>query len=241
MDNGWDASAAAWIADMGEHGDFGRRYVLDPVMVPLALAGRPANALDVGCGEGRFCRMLAKHDVAVTGIDPTRALIAQAQARDPAGTYVEGDAARLPFDGATFDLVVSCLSLVDIPDAAAAIGEMARVMRPGARLLIANSNGFNTAGDGEGLGWARDANGAKAHFRIDRYLEERANWLEWRGIRICNYHRPLSVYMKLLLGEGLRLTHFDEPRPVTGAPAARAVDYVRAPWFLVMVWEKARV
>lgn len=238
MTNGWDASAAAWIADMGEHGDFGRRYVLDPVMVPLALEGRPKTALDVGCGEGRFCRMLAKHGVRTTGIDPTKALIAEAKARDPAGTYLEADAAKLPLEDATFDLVVSCLSLVDIPNAAAAIAEMARVMRPGGRLLIANSNGFNTAGDGEGCGWARDANGAKAHFRIDHYLQERTQWIEWRGIRIANHHRPLSTYMKLLLSQGLRLTHFDEPRPVADAPLERAKDYVRAPWFLVMVWEK---
>ncbi|NOT39826.1 MAG: class I SAM-dependent methyltransferase [Alphaproteobacteria bacterium] len=237
-DNGWDDSAAAWIADMGELGDFGRRYVLDPVMVPLALAGRPKAMLDVGCGEGRFCRMLASQGVAVTGIDPTRALIDEAQARHPGGTYIEADAVKLPFDGGAFDLVVSCLSLVDIADAAAAIAEMARVLEPGGRLLIANSNGFNTAGDGEGLGWARDANGAKAHFRIDHYLRERKQWLAWRGIRIVNHHRPLSTYMKLLLAQGLRLTHFDEPRPVADAPAARATDYVRAPWFLVMVWAK---
>jgi hypothetical protein len=44
--------------------------------------------------------------------------------------------------------------------------------------------------------------------------------------------------MKLLLAQGLILTHFDEPRPTADAPAARAVDYVRAPWFMVMEWEK---
>jgi SAM-dependent methyltransferase len=238
MDNGWDASAAAWIADMGEHGDFGRRYVLDPVMVPLALEGRPATMLDVGCGEGRFCRLVAPHGVAVTGIDPTRAFIEAARARHPGGTYIEGGAEKLPFDDGAFDLVVSCLSLVDIPDAPAAIAEMARVMRPGGRLLIANSNGFNTAGDGEGCGWARHADGTRAHFRIDHYLQERAQWIEWRGIRICNHHRPLSTYMKLLLGQDLRLTFFDEPRPVAEAPPERAANYVRAPWFLVMVWAK---
>jgi SAM-dependent methyltransferase len=238
MSNGWDASAAAWIADMGEHGDFGRRYVLDPVMVPLALEGRPQTALDVGCGEGRFCRMLARHGVKTTGIDPTRALIEHARGRDSEGSYLEGDAAKLPFDDGTFDLVVSCLSLVDIPDAPSAIAEMARVLKPSGRLLIANSNGFNTAGDSEGLGWALNADGSRAHFKIDRYLEERAQWIEWRGIRICNHHRPLSTYMKLLLGQGLRLVHFDEPRPSADAPAARAANYVRAPWFLVMVWAK---
>jgi SAM-dependent methyltransferase len=239
MTNGWDASASAWIADMGEHGDFGRRYVLDPVMVPLALAGKPATALDVGCGEGRFCRMLAQHGVTVTGADPTPGLIAEARRRHAEGTYLEAPAEKLPLSDASFDLVVSCLSLVDIPDAAAAISEMTRVLKPGGRLLIANSNGFNTAGDGdEQLGWAHNADGTRAHFRIDHYLKERSQWIEWRGIRIRNHHRPLSAYMKLLLAQGLRLVHFDEPAPTADAPAERAKNYVRAPWFLVMVWEK---
>ncbi len=242
MSNGWDESADAWIADMGEHGDFGRRYVLDPALLPLAIAGRPRTALDVGCGEGRLCRMLGAQGVAATGVDPTRALIAEARRRDGVGRYLVADAASLPFAERAFDLVVSCLSLVDIPDPAAAIAEMARVLAPGGRLLIANSNGFNTAGDGrEDLGWARHADGTKAHFRIDGYLDERVQWLEWRGIRIRNHHRPLSAYMKLLLAQGLVLTHFDEPRPVADAPAGRAADYVRAPWFLVMEWAKRPV
>ena len=89
MDNGWQSSADAWVADMGEQGDFGRRYVLDPVMLPRAVAGSPGNALDVGCGEGRFCRMLKSQGVDAVGVDPTPALIAAARARDARGTYLK--------------------------------------------------------------------------------------------------------------------------------------------------------
>ena len=59
MDNGWTQSANAWIADMGEHGDFGRRYVLDPVMLPRASRRRPrvrsmsAAAKDASAGGSR--------------------------------------------------------------------------------------------------------------------------------------------------------------------------------------------
>src|SRR4029079_9484921 len=116
VENGWESSAEAWIADMGEHGDFGRRYVLDPVMMPRALARSPGKALDVGCGEGRFCRALKAHGVDVVGIDPTAALLAAARRRDKNGAYLEGRAERLPFGDETFDLVVSYLSLIDIPD-----------------------------------------------------------------------------------------------------------------------------
>lgn len=238
MDNGWEASAAAWIADMGEHGDFGRRYVLDPVMLPLALAGAPCSALDVGCGEGRFCRMLQAHGVATTGIDPTRSLVARARALDARGAYIEASGERLPFADASFELVVSYLSLIDMPDFEAAIAEMARVLTPGGKLLVANMNGFNTAGAERG--WLKTPAGELIAYPVDHYLEPRAFWTEWRGIRIINHHRPLSAYMSALLREGLRLTHFVEPRAVEGAPETKAARYNRAPWFVVMSWERPR-
>jgi len=48
----------------------------------------------------------------------------------------EGDAERLPFANEAFDTVVCALSLCTIPDPAAAIGEMNRVLVPGGRLLL---------------------------------------------------------------------------------------------------------
>lgn len=236
MDNGWQDSAGAWIADQGEHGDFGRRYVLDPVMLPRALAAAPQTALDVGCGEGRFCRLLQKHGVQTTGIDPTPALLAAARTRDPRGHYLLASAESLPCADASFDLVVSYLTLIDIPDIQSAIPEMARVLKPGGKLLIANLTSFNTAG--EEIGWITDAVGHRKHYAIDHYLRERANRIDYRGIRVINHHRPLSTYMNLLLSAGLRLIHFDEPSPVPAAPASRAASYRRVPWFLVMEWVK---
>jgi SAM-dependent methyltransferase len=129
---------------------------------------------------------------------------------------------------------VSYLTLVDIPDVAKAIAEMARVLRPGGSLLIANLTSFNTAGGPDG--WTRDA-GGNCRFFIDNYLEERAEWVSWRGIRIHNWHRPLGTYMSLLLGERLELRHFAEPTPVGGDPR-KAEHYRRVPYFLVMEWQK---
>jgi SAM-dependent methyltransferase len=234
MDNCWQTSADAWIADMGEFGDFGRRYVLDPVMLPRALSRSPKKALDVGCGEGRFCRMLKPHGVGVTGIDPTAALLAAARARDPECTYLEAAAERLPFDDNAFDLVISYLSLIDIPDMPAAISEMARVLKRGDALLIANLNGFNTACSG----WIKGGAGERLYFPIDNYLQERSIWIEYRGIRVMNHHRPMSTYMRALLDAGLRLTYFDEPAPPPDAPEPKATAYRRVPWFHVMEWMK---
>lgn len=236
MENCWQVSAEAWIADMGEHGDFGRRYVLDPVMRPRALARAPKDVLDVGCGEGRFCRMLKQNGVNVTGIDPTPKLISAARARDVGGAYLEAPAEKLPFRDGSFDLVISYLTLIDIPDIQAAIHEMSRVLKPGGALLIANLSSFNTACVDSG--WVKDGTGQHIHYPVDNYLEERSTWIEYRGIRVVNHHRPLSAYMRTLLDAGLRLSYFDEPVPAPGAPEPKATLYRRVPWFLVMEWLK---
>lgn len=236
MNNGWQASAEAWITDMGEHGDFGRRFVLDPILRSRALARSAKDVLDVGCGEGRFCRMLKRHGLKVTGIDPTAKFIAAARERDVEGRYLEAPAERLPFQNGSFDLVISYLTLIDIPAVQAAIEEMARVMKPGGALLIANLSSFNTACVDSG--WVKDSAGQHLHYPIDNYLEERSQWIEYRGIRVVNHHRPLSTYIRTLLAAGLRLSYFDEPAPTPDAPEPKATLYRRVPWFVVMEWLK---
>ena len=239
MDDGWDDSAQAWIAAVGTEGDWGRQHVLDPVMIAQATTGTPHNnpqtALDVGCGEGRFCRLLQEQGIATVGIDPTRALLEEAKRRDPAGDYRYGRAEALDFEAASFDLVVSYLTLIDIADFRTAIREMVRVLRPGGTLLVANLNGFITAG--AETSWITDDDGTYLHYPVDRYQEEIPVWVAWDGIRIVNWHRPLSAYMETFLACGLELSFFTEPEPVSGEPARQA-NYRRAPWFLVMTWRK---
>jgi SAM-dependent methyltransferase len=171
-----------------------------------------------------------------TGLDPTLALLEAARSLDPQGRYVEGVGEALPFSDGRFDLVVSYLSLIDIPDIGAAIPEMARVLKPGGTVLVANLTSFNTAGDD--IRWHKNLFGHPTHFGIDRYLDERETWEAWSGIRIKNHHRPLAVYMKLFLGLGLRLTYFDEPHPIETAPSERAELYRRVPYFMIMEWQK---
>ena len=238
MNNGWELSAQAWIDSMGERGDWGREHVLDPVMLSRVAAGRYGRALDVGCGEGRFCRMLKAAGVAATGIDPTHQFVEVARRRDPSRDYRLGRAEQLEFEAASFDLVVSYLTLVDIDDFRTAISEMARVLNPGGSLLVANLTGFTSSCAAQG--WIRDEEGRRLHFPVDRYLDEFSFWFEWEGIRIENWHRPLAAYMAALLESGLHLTFFSEPEPVSGE-SSRREDYRRVPWFVVMEWQRPSI
>lgn len=234
MSDGWDESAAAWIAAMGEDGDYSRTYVLDPAMLDRLRRRTFGNALDIGCGEGRFCRIMQTLGIATVGIDPTVALIDRARELDPSGHYRVARAESLGITDESFDLVVCYLSLIDIPDIASAATEIERALRPGGTLLIANLSSFNTAGMPGG--WQADASGVR-RFSIDRYLEERAVWVSWDGITVQNWHRPLSAYIAPFLERGLTLKYFAEPTPVGGDPM-RAAHYRRVPFFNVMEWRK---
>ena len=228
---GWDASAEAWLAAMGEGGDWARTEVLDAPMLERVRRLTPGNALDVGCGDGRFCRLLRSEGIAAAGVDPVAAFVEAARARDPGGDYRVARAETLPFDDGAFDLVVSYLSLVDIPDLSRAVDEMARVLRPGGALLVANLASHNTAGR-----WLRDEAGRRAGYLVDDYLEERDIVQDWKGIRIVNRHRPLASYMQAFLAAGLTLAWFDEPAPAPVDEKAR--NYRRLPWFVAMEWRK---
>lgn len=236
VENGWDTSAQAWIDDM-DRGAVARTQLLDPIMLNLCEIRQGLRALDVGCGEGRFCRMLRQQGVDAVGPDPTESLLKAARERDAQGEYHNDFAENLPFADATFNLVVSYLTLIDIEDFRTAIGEMARVLKPGGKLVIANLTAIATATPHL---WWRDENGEKLFWTVDDYMKERPEWVEWRGIRVVNWHRPLSAYMKAFLANKLVLEYFDEPLPVAeltqNSPDWK--DYERKPDFNVMRWRK---
>jgi SAM-dependent methyltransferase len=237
---GWIASASAYT-NFQDAGDPNRTLLLDPVMLRLCGDVAGARVLDLGCGEGRFSRMLTDRGARCTGIDVTREMCLTARRRDASGNaYAMADAAHLPFAGESFDVVVSYVTLVDIPDYRAAIAEAARVLRPGGAMAVANL-GFVTASARTDSGWIRDDQRNRLYYAIDRYAEERSMWYEWLGIRIENYHRPLAHYMSAYLETGLTLRVFEEPVPTDQSlrEDGRFEDWFRVPLFTAMRWEKS--
>ena len=103
-----------------------------------------SRVLDVGCGPGHLANRLAHdHGLEVAGLDLDPAMIERAHANaertviaERRPTYVVGGVAALPFPDASFDLVVSTLSMHHWADATAGLDEVGRVLRPGGRALI---------------------------------------------------------------------------------------------------------
>jgi malonyl-CoA O-methyltransferase len=102
-----------------------------------ALAGR--RVLDVGCGKGRFARILHDQEpaAAIFGLDLSIEMLRFA----PAGVRVcAGSMTELPFAGATFDAAYATESLEHAVEIDKAISEICRVVKPGGRIVIIDKN-----------------------------------------------------------------------------------------------------
>src|SRR5580765_4326201 len=94
------------------------------------------KVLDLCCGQGNVSEALIRRGCKVTGIDFSPAMLAFARGRAPSAIFTEGDAQKLPFDDAQFDVVVSNLGICHVPDQPRALSEVRRVLRPGGRFAM---------------------------------------------------------------------------------------------------------
>lgn len=92
-----------------------------------------ADWLDVGCGTGAFSALILRRcaPVSIAGVDPSPEQIDHVRKLFPGHAFEVADAAALPFEDNTFDIVASALVLHFIPDRAKAFAEMKRALRPG--------------------------------------------------------------------------------------------------------------
>ena len=135
-----------WAGSYERH--YLHRFVFEPVqeaLLDLAVAEvpKPTAILDIGCGTGRLLRAAEQRFPTATfeGVDAARGMIKQAQAFLPARSRIRFQIAmaeKLPFANGQFDLVFSTLTFHHWDDQRGAIADVARVLKPGGRWLLAD-------------------------------------------------------------------------------------------------------
>jgi SAM-dependent methyltransferase len=109
-------------------------------IVAQLLADQKGSALDIGCGDGKFTRLLASRFASVSGIDVKEKKIDEARdAAKAAGVDVDFRTASgeaIPYADGSFDVVAFSNSLHHMPDAAKALAEAMRVLKTGGKLYI---------------------------------------------------------------------------------------------------------
>ncbi|MGZ8687910.1 MAG: class I SAM-dependent methyltransferase [Gaiellaceae bacterium] len=100
------------------------------------------RALDAGCGTGALAYALAPRVAEVIGVDPSPAFLEAArQGAPPNCTFIEADATALPFDYGAFDLSGCLRVLHHVRRPELVVSELARVTRPGGRIIVADQLG----------------------------------------------------------------------------------------------------
>ncbi|MEU4221792.1 class I SAM-dependent methyltransferase [Actinoplanes sp. NPDC026623] len=132
--------------DTEQHRDYARGRALTreqlrvwiDAMAAVLPERRPLAGLDVGSGTGRFTPALAEAFGPVTGVEPSVRMreVAQAQSRRPGVRYLAGSAEDLPVPSAGADYALMFLSWHHVKDKPRAARELARVLKPGGRLLL---------------------------------------------------------------------------------------------------------
>jgi ubiquinone/menaquinone biosynthesis C-methylase UbiE len=165
------------------------------LLATLATAGaaetKSWRALDLACGPGTFTRALAARMRIVVGLDLTPALLARAvksvgEASAAAGTvsaFACGDGTRMPFADGTFNLAICGYSIHHMLHPARVIAELARVVRVGGRVAIADMV-------------ARDGSDRELHTRIEKardashtlalFADELVSFLEKANMRVIS-------------------------------------------------------
>src|SRR5436190_10974027 len=173
------------------------------------LGDGPGRLLDVGCGGGLTAVALAERGWTVTGVDVSEAQVALAHNRGV--DAVVADATSLPFGDASFDGAISIWTHTDIDDFAAAVREVARVLRAPAPFVYLGVHPCFVGPHSlfvEGKGLPQLFAGYRVACRY-----EQAPGISPTGLRakVGATHLPLAPFLHAFLDAGFVLERVEEP------------------------------
>jgi demethylmenaquinone methyltransferase/2-methoxy-6-polyprenyl-1,4-benzoquinol methylase len=109
-------------------------------LVAMANVREGERALDLAAGTGDIAFAVAARGARTVALDLTHRMLQLARQKSRAASFITADMTSLPFHGSSFDLVTTGYGLRNVPDLNAAIDEIARVLRPGGRVLSLDFN-----------------------------------------------------------------------------------------------------
>ena len=213
---GWNENAQRYADAAGEYGDHNKENVLNPVLFDLMGDVRAMRVLDAGCGEGYLSRLIARQGAEVVGVDLSQDLLEIAKRRTPKESkiaYLHANVEALNgVADRTFDLAVSSMVLMDVPDHMSALHEIRRTLKDDGKLILAIAHPCFTS-DGT---WHRSECGEKLFWRTDNYFHETARpqqpMPDVKGT-IHYFHRTLTTYFRSFKQAGFFVEELVEPRP----------------------------
>jgi ubiquinone/menaquinone biosynthesis C-methylase UbiE len=214
----WGGVAEWYDRLVGDEGSEYHREVVHPGVLRLLAVQPGEGVLDVACGQGVLCRLLHERGAQVTGIDAAAELIRAARQRGPeAIRYHVADARELPnlkfLPDGSFDAAACVLAIQNIQPIQPVFEGVARVLRPGGRLVVAMMHPAFRAPKETRWGW--DEQEGVQFRRVDRYLLPRKSPIVTHpgskpDVYTWTFHRPIGAYVKALRNAGLPVDGLEE-------------------------------
>lgn len=137
--NQYDPIASIYENLMGDVGDLPNQYLLDPILLELLPPQANLSVLDVGCGSGRWTKILAQKYDMIIGIDNSSKMLQIAKDKRVKNNiiYQQSELEKpLSFAAKTFDLIFSNLVVHYVKNIHALAQELYRISKPGGILLV---------------------------------------------------------------------------------------------------------
>ncbi len=203
----WDRVAESYDKLVDETGDFNHKTYINPVILEIIGNFKNKQVLDVGCGQGYFCKILANKGARVTGIDISKKLIDIANERfdHPNIEFLVKDASDMEgIKKNQFETVLCNMSFHDIEDIDKTIDEIARVIQISGKLIFSIPHPWTHLG--KTLKKGREYQLLLKNYKTQ--LEVPNKLYGDKGI--VSYHRPLQYYIEKLTEHSFEITNFVE-------------------------------
>jgi ubiquinone/menaquinone biosynthesis C-methylase UbiE len=251
----WDNVADWYDQLVGESGSEYHREVVLPGTLRLLAAKPGDHVLDLACGQGVLCRLLAARGIESTGVDAAAELIKSARQRQvpppPAPTavpiapthYHVADAKEIDFlPEAHFTAAACVLAIQNMHPLGPIFTGAARTLKPGGKLVIVMMHPCFRGPKETQWGW--DEKAMIQYRRVDRYLLPRKTPIVTHpgkdpGKYTWSFHKPIEAYVKSLRNAGLLIDAIEEwpsHKKSTSGPRAPAENLAREeiPMFLAI-------
>ncbi len=138
--NYWNGEAKRWEAfvdNKKSHWTRRSHLMIDLISKVIPSHG---NSLDLGCGPGVLCALLAEKGFTAHGVDISENMLSYAKARNPNLSFAIGDERKIPFNQMQFSLITAFGLLEYIENRQRYIQKITKMLRPGGIMLLSNSN-----------------------------------------------------------------------------------------------------
>lgn len=219
----WDAQAKWYDKIVGEDGSYYHKQVIIPNLLKRLGEIKNKKIVDIGCGQGFFCRILAKHNANVIGIDLSKKLIDIAKQYPSSKNleYYVANSEDLSFlEKNSFDYAISILSIGNIRNIEKTFEEIYKILKQNGKFIFVIIHPcFRIPRQSS---WEYEQDSKIQYRRIHRYFSEMEIPIITHPGKVKNqdkiydhdyslmFHRPLQTLFKSLIKKNFLISDLEE-------------------------------